>query len=1508
VVEICVEMQKSVFALTGRFQKEVQRYYYVTPTSYLELINAFKAVLQSKRLEVSSAKGRYDEGLGKLSSTEAQVKTMSAELEELKPVLKKTSAETADLMVVIEKKQEEASATAAIVSKEEASASAQAEEARAMKEECQADLDKAMPALAAAMDALRNLKKGDIVEVKNMKTPPEGVITVSKALCWCFDVKPKKVTAPDGRTKIDDYWESSKKALWGDPKLLDRLMGYDKDNIPEEVMAKLKPLEEDPEFEPEAVKKASVAAFGICKWVRAMIVYDGIAKVVAPKKASLLKAETDLANVMSILAEKKAELRAVQDNVAKLVAEFEAAKKKKEELSTQYDDCSRRLVTAEKLMRGLGGEQTRWNEASGRLGSQYDNLTGDVLIASGIIAYLGTFMGRYRQDTVQSWVALMKKHKLPASAEFSLRAVVGDEVQIRQWVIDKLPNDQVSIENALILSRSRRWPLMIDPQLQANIWVRRSYAENLKIIRLSQPNYSRDLETCISTGKAVLLENLGETMDPLLEPLLQKAKFKAGNIVMIRLGDSTFEYNEDFRFFMTTKLPNPHYSPEICVQVTLLNFMATPDGLEDQMLGILVAKEEPDIEKKRQALVVESAQNKAQLKEIEDRILELLSNAQGNILDDEELINTLATSKVASQRIEERVAEQEKTQATVQETRDTYVPVAVRSSALFFVVADLCNVEPMYQYSLEWFYAIYEIAIATAERFERNVQKRLVALQNQFLKLLFEKTCDSLFEKDKLMFSLLLCFKSMEVDGDVNQEEKKLLLLACGGTGNPDLAKPTGAETEWLTDVSWQRVCELEKLGRGPWNKFAEGFKSNIRGWKRVFDADDPAQMPWPGINKDSMTPLQRALVLLAVRTDCTVQGLQDIIAAKLGKDFLEPPSFNLEKSFSDSACDKPLIFVLSSGADPMAEIVRLAQKLGMNDQKQSVSLGQGQGPKASHAIANGKEQGWWVILQNCHLAPSWMPTLEVLVEELNPEKVSESFRLWLTAMPSPDFPVSVLQNGLKMTNEPPKGLKSNLLRAYLSVDNDWFEEAGAIRGEACQHAFRKMMFGLCFFHALIQERCSYGPLGWNIPYQFSEPDRQICMMQLRMFLEENEVIPYQALRYTASEANYGGRVTDVHDRRCINFLISDYYCPDILRDEYKFSPSGTYYAPPFSSLGTYVDYIRGLPINQLPEAFGLHANANLVAAINEALRILKTATSLMPRTGGGDGGQSSDKMLADSSTRYLADLPKPYDTEYVEAKYPVDYNESMNTVLNQELLRFNKLIVQVRSTLTDVGKAVQGLVVMSAELEEVAGGILTNTTPGVWKAVSYPSLKPLSSYVADLAARLKFFSEWIKNDAPITFWLSGFYFTQSFLTGQLQNYARKSKVEIDTLIWNFKVLRTATNRFTKPDNGCLVYGLFMDGARWDDDEGIIAESFPKVLFCDLPHIHLMPCESSKDASDRKSFYPSPVYKTSERKGVLSTTGHSTNFVMTLMLPISKQHSEKYWAKRGVACLTQLDD
>ncbi|CAE8597824.1 unnamed protein product, partial [Polarella glacialis] len=248
------------------------------------------------------------------------------------------------------------------------------------------------------------------------------------------------------------------------------------------------------------------------------------------------------------------------------------------------------------------------------------------------------------------------------------------------------------------------------------------------------------------------------------------------------------------------------------------------------------------------------------------------------------------------------------------------------------------------------------------------------------------------------------------------------------------------------------------------------------------------------------------------------------------------------------------------------------------------------------------------------------------------------------------------------------------------------------------------------------------------------------------------------------------------------------------------------------------------------PEAFGLHANANLSAAIKETMNILDTSNSMMPKGGGGgEGLKTPDQIMDESSKKFLVDIRPPFDIEYISAKYAVNYNESMNTVLNQEALRFNKLVQRVRDSLVDIGKAVKGLVIMGPDLEEVATGILLNKQPEFWKKASYPSLKPMSSYVVDLCARLKFLTDWVDFSHPDNFWISGFYFTQSFLTGQLQNYARANKLPIDTLIWTFHIMKKEIQiPHPKPDRGCIVFGLFMDGARWDNDDQVIAESLPK--------------------------------------------------------------------------------
>jgi len=143
-------------------------------------------------------------------------------------------------------------------------------------------------------------------------------------------------------------------------------------------------------------------------------------------------------------------------------------------LQRKQKECASKLQRAEKLIDGLGGEQVSWTKKSSQLGKDFKNLTGDILIASGIIAYLGVFTAYYRKSACDRWLTVLQELQIPSSKEFNLANCIGDQVKIRQWVIDSLPNDELSIDNAIILDNSRRWPLMIDPQMQANKWVKKS--------------------------------------------------------------------------------------------------------------------------------------------------------------------------------------------------------------------------------------------------------------------------------------------------------------------------------------------------------------------------------------------------------------------------------------------------------------------------------------------------------------------------------------------------------------------------------------------------------------------------------------------------------------------------------------------------------------------------------------------------------------------------------------------------------------------------------------------------------------------------------------------------------------------------------------------------------------------------------------------------------------------------------------------------------------------------
>ncbi len=218
---------------------------------------------------------------------------------------------------------------------------------------------------------------------------------------------------------------------------------------------------------------------------------------------------------------------------------------------------------------------------------------------------------------------------------------------------------------------------------------------------------------------------------------------------------------------------------------------------------------------------------------------------------------------------------------------------------------------------------------------------------------------------------------------------------------------------------------------------------------------------------------------------------------------------------------------------------------------------------------------------------------------------------------------------------------------------------------------FKQLLFSLSLFHGVTLERRKFGPLGFNIPYEFTDGDLRICLSQLKMFLMEYAEIPYKVLKYTAGHINYGGRVTDDWDRRCIMNILEDFYNPIVVNDAYNFDDSKVYHQlPEGSEHPAYLAYIKSLPINDTPEIFGLHDNANITFAQNETFRTLGDLLELQPKTSS-SGGVSREEVMEKTAKDILNKVPKAINIASVIERYPVMYEQSMNTVLVQEIIRY---------------------------------------------------------------------------------------------------------------------------------------------------------------------------------------------------------------------------------------------
>ncbi|XP_017490335.1 PREDICTED: dynein beta chain, ciliary-like, partial [Rhagoletis zephyria] len=965
--------------------------------------------------------------------------------------------------------------------------------------------------------------------------------------------------------------------------------------------------------------------------------------------------------------------------------------------------------------------------------------------------------------------------------------LLTDDAQVATWNNEGLPVDRMSTENATILTHSTRWPLMIDPQLQGIKWIKNRYGDTLVIIRLNQKGFLDVLEKSMANGETVLIEQIGETIDTVLEPLLSRALIKKGRY--IRICGKEMDFNNNFRLLLHTKLPNPHYKPEIQAQTTLINFTVTPDGLEEQLLAEVVKIERPDLEQMKIDVTVQQNKFKISLKALEDELLVRLASSSTNVLDDHALVINLEATKHTVDEIELKVREALITSAQIDEARNRYRAAAKRASILYFVLTDLSRINPIYRFSLKSFMNVFKKAIATAPK-SKNHERRVQHLVASITLQTFIYTMRGLFEVDKLTFTSHMILRIQSAAGQISKDEFDFLLRF---PHDPNSLSPL----EFVSRKAWGGIKSLGGIEH--FYGIDKDMESYPKRWSKFLASAAPEREQFPGEWK-YRSPLQKLCIIRALRPDRMLYAMRLFVELTMGKEYTRTQTSAFSEIFKEINASTPVLFILSPGINPVRDVELLGQQLGFradNDTLINISLGQGQEQLAEDAIINAlTNKHQWVVLQNIHLVVNWLPSLEKLIERiLNDDNTNSNFRLFISAEPAPDpeyhaIPQGILESSLKIVNEPPSGMAANLHKAWDNFSQDSLETCTQ------EAEFKSILFALCYFHAVSGERCKFGPQGWNKAYPFNVSDLIISANVLHNYLEGSSRIPWEDLRYLFGEIMYGGHITDDWDRRLCRTYLEELLQQELIDGDLELCPG--FAAPPNLDYQGYHNYIDEMLPPESPVLYGLHANAEIGFLTSASEQLLKTIFELQPRESelSTNCGAPREELVKIMSEDFLDKMQDEFNLQALLNR--VERKTPFVVVALQECERMNALICEIKRSLRELLLGLKGELTITPDMERLDHAIFYDSVPTTWALLAYPSMLGLQSWYADLLHRIKELSSWLNDfKLPCTIWLGGLFNPQSFLTAIMQESARKHDLPLDRMCLSCEVTKKEKDDIT---------------------------------------------------------------------------------------------------------------
>ena len=684
----------------------------------------------------------------------------------------------------------------------------------------------------------------------------------------------------------------------------------------------------------------------------------------------------------------------------------------------------------------------------------------------------------------------------------------------------------------------------------------------------------------------------------------------------------------------------------------------------------------------------------------------------------------------------------------------------------------------------------------------------------------------------------------------------------------------------------------------------------------------------------DFLTYFHKLILINELRRDALDTSVQSFITSTVGPELMQTPVIALGDAFLNSTPSEevsliPILLIQSEDStsckDMVGDLEKFAEeKLGSATRLYQLVFVK---ERISQSFATLKRQamrGGWILCTNVHLQITWLTSIidNLLTMARGVNTIHPNFRLWLITKSCKDFPISILHLSLKLRIESLKGLKANI--------EETLSDRGAISEEdlvdqGAGPYWNRLLFTLCLFNAVVRCRNRYKMLGWNSVYDFGIRDFTSAKYIMLRLMTDHSSIPWRAIVESLGDMCYGGRVTDISDRKRLQYILERYFNSELTLDKYHLLKDSIKFpiVSDDATLEGWKKHIELLPVHDSPKSLGLYRSADVTYSLSYNNYLMQCLLE-MNSTAAGTGRlwQTKDSALRKSS-EILSSLPSSLDFPALSNKDHTTILAGINVgerladteqatssplslVLDRELEMYQRLLAEITNSIAEMQHSRSSGNLMSSRMEELFREISSDVVPKQWRCVCYPTNRKLGAFIIDLKQRCKFFSSWLDLlqsprsadpgasspapppnilSRPRSFWLSAFFNPNCFLTALKQDYSRQWNHPLEVIKFQTRALveRRATTQNIyissseeaalgflpgyESQQGALVHGLYLEGCKWESHahQGGLTTISSKPPISRLPPLHFIPILIEKKHSRKHYYYKMPVYYTADR-------------------------------------------